>query len=672
MNVFELFAKLSLDSSEYTKGLDSAEKEGSNFSANLKKGIGIAAGVATAALTATKAAAVGASAAFINAAKNTASYGDVVDKQSQRMQFAAKSWQEWDYVLNIAGSSMSSMTMGMRTLTNQIDQAKQGSKTATANFKALGISTKDLKNLSKEEIFEKVIAGFQKMGDTTQRAALANKVLGRSGQELAPLFNMTNEETQKLIKTANEYGMVMDDKAVKASANFQDSLTTMQKTMTGLKNTMMGQFLPSLTTVMDGLAAVFAGKNTDYGMKQIEVGILNLVDNLKKVLPQFMELGKTIIISVIKGFAPMLPQLVSTIFELGVQAITTVTGMIPQMMPIIISGIQNSITALLQALPIIVEGLTQLIVAIAQWLSEGNNTAIIVNGIVMLCTQIVNSLGMILPVLIPAVVTIISEVAKALTSEQNIMLLLDAILTVVGALAVGIAKAAPVLVKAVLSIIQNLAGLVSKFFEWAVPIAAQGIEGIVNMLRKWGSNITASVSSFFTNTISNIGTFVGNAVAKFKELPSKLVSIGSDAVRGFVKGMTDNSIIKWLGEKIKGFGKTVVDGLKKFFKISSPSRLLSDEVGHFLALGIGEGFEQTMPKTIAGMADSMADATEQLNGAITPNIAATSAAQAGSMFNAGGFTINVYGAEGQDVRTLARLVSEEIQNIVNNKEKVYA
>ena len=669
MDVFDLFAKLSLDSSEYDKGLDSAEKSGASFSEKLKKGVAVAAGVATAAITATKAAAVATSAAFINAAKTTASLGDNVDKQSQRMQFARKSWQEWDYVLNIAGSSMNSMTMGMRTLTNQIDQAKHGSKTAAANFKALGISTKDLKTLSKEEIFSKAIAGFQKMGDTTQRAALANKVFGRSGQELAPLFNMTNEETQKLIKTANEYGMVMSDDAVKASATFQDSLTTLQNTMTGFKNNMMANFLPSLSTVMDGLAAVFSGKNTDEGMKKIWYGVSTLVENLTKQAPKFLEIGKTIILSVLQGFAPMLPQLVSTIFEIGVQAITTVSGMIPQMMPVIITGIQNSITALLQALPVIVSGLTQLIVAIAQWLSEGDNTAIIVNGIVALCTQIVNSIGMILPVLIPAVVTIISEVAKALTSEENIMLLLDAILTVVGALAVGIAKAAPVLVKAVLSIIQNLANLVSKFFEWAVPIAAKGIEGIVNMVKSWGSNISSFISTFFTNTISNISTFIINAINKFKELPSKMVSIGSDVVKGLWNGISNMS--KWIADKIKGFGEGVVNGLKKFFKISSPSKLFRDEIGQFLALGIGEGFEMTMPKTIEDMTDTVADATSQIGTALSPAVS-VGAGQAGSMFNAGGFTINVYGAEGQDIRSLAKAVSDEIQAIINDKEKVYA
>ena len=94
MNVFELFAKLGLDSSEYDKGLDDAEKSSSSFGEKLKKGIGVAAGVATAALTATAGATITLGKKFIEAAKATSETGDVIDKQSQKVGFSYKSWQE--------------------------------------------------------------------------------------------------------------------------------------------------------------------------------------------------------------------------------------------------------------------------------------------------------------------------------------------------------------------------------------------------------------------------------------------------------------------------------------------------------------------------------------------------------------------------------------------------
>lgn len=711
MNFLGLTATLGLDKKDYDKGLNEAESSASSFGSKLKTGLKVAAGLTTAALTATTAAAVASSKAFVNAAKSTAQTGDVVDKQSQKVGFSAKSWQEWDYVLKLAGADMQSATMGIKTMTNQVSAAKKGNKDAVANFKALGISVKDLKNMSREDIFEKVISSLQKMPESANRAALANKLLGRSGQELTPLFNMTNEETKKAIKTANDYGMVMNDKAVKASANFQDSLTTLQGAMSGLKNNMMSNFLPSLTTVMDGLSQVFSGKNSEEGMKKIEVGIMTLIDKLQAEMPKFMELGKTIIVSVLKGFTPMLPSLVSTIFDIGIQAITTVVSMVPQMMPTIITGIQGMMNALMNALPVIISGVTQLLMSLVQWLADESNVKMVVSGVVQLVTQLVNSFAMILPILLPAIATIIGELAKALTEPDTVMMLLDAILTIIGALAVGIIKALPILAKAVLDVIKNLGELLSRFFEWAVPIAAKGIEGIVNTVKSWGNavktfvlnlinNIKTAISNWITNLkssfvdgfnnirqnisniISNIGKFVSDLFGKLKELPSKVVSLGSDVVKGLWNGISNMS--KWIANKIKGFGESVVNGLKKFFKISSPSKLFRDEIGKFLAMGLGEGFENTMPNTISGMVSAAKKATDEISNAmvlddvamtVTPNVTNEvphESAENGSSLRFGSLVVNVYGAEGQDIRELAKEVSREIQNMIADKEKVYA
>ena len=77
---------------------------------------------------------------------------------------------------------------------------------------------------------------MQGMKDSTERAALANKLFGKSGQNLAPLFNETAASTEELKKKANELGFVMSDKNVKSSAAFKDSLDTLQRSVSGAKN----------------------------------------------------------------------------------------------------------------------------------------------------------------------------------------------------------------------------------------------------------------------------------------------------------------------------------------------------------------------------------------------------------------------------------------------------
>ena len=693
MNVFDLFAKLSLDTTGYTQGLNDAEKSvdtfekstktsfestgkaSVSFGEKLKKGLVVAATATTAALTATKAAAVATTAAFLKGVSSVASYGDSVDKQSQKVGFSAKSYQEWSYVLKLAGSSMESATAGIKTMTSQVDKAKSGNKEAIANFKALGISVNDLKNMSREDIFQNVVSSLQKMPESANRAALANKVLGRSGQELSALFNMSNAETEKAIQTANDYGMVLDDKAVKASANYEDSLTTLKNTMTGVKNTMLGDFLPGITTVMDGLAKVFAGKG---GEKEIEDGLKNVISKITEAAPKFFKLAETIINSLIKGFGPMLPELVTSIFSILVQAITTVSSMIPQIMPAIIEGIKGAASALMQALPVIIDGLTQLLLSLANWLSDGNNVQLMVSGIVQLVTQLVNSFALILPPLIVAIATIVGQLAEALTQPDNVQMLLQAVLTIIGALAVGIVKALPILVKAVTNVVKNLGELLSRFFEKAVPLVAEGIGNLVNNVKTLGNNIKTSVTKFFSEGLSNLGKFVTDIINKIKELPGKVVSIGSDIVKGLWNGISNMS--KWIGEKIKGFGKGVLDGLKSFFKIKSPSRLFRDEIGKFLALGVGEGFEIAMPKTVSGMVDEAKKATQQIadvisagdtQAAFSGSVTQVGTSSAGSL-SIGPMTFNLYAAEGQDVREMAKAVAREIQNMIDDKEKVYA
>ena len=66
MNVFELFAVLGLDTSQYDEGLKNAESSANSFGSVLSTGLGAAAGVATAAIAATTTAVVAGSAAFVN------------------------------------------------------------------------------------------------------------------------------------------------------------------------------------------------------------------------------------------------------------------------------------------------------------------------------------------------------------------------------------------------------------------------------------------------------------------------------------------------------------------------------------------------------------------------------------------------------------------------------
>lgn len=262
MNVFELFAKLTLDSSDYDKSLDDAKKEASELGqtwdkakGQISKGMGqITTGVGVLA---------GAGAAAFKAADSASKNLDTIDKMSQKLGMSTQAYQEWDYVLQISGADIQSLGSGLKTLTNKFDDAKSGSEGAVKAFERIGLSMDDIKDMSREDLFSAVIYAFQDMGDTAERAALANELLGRSGTELAPLFNTTSEETKNLIQQVNDLGGVMSEEAVKNGAAFQDSLTSLKTAFSGASNSLMAELVPAITSLMDKIAAFIADGGLD-------------------------------------------------------------------------------------------------------------------------------------------------------------------------------------------------------------------------------------------------------------------------------------------------------------------------------------------------------------------------------------------------------------------------
>lgn len=285
-------------------------------------------GAFTAASAAASAVVAGAAAiakGLVKAADTAADAGDKIDKQSQKVGMSAESYQKWDYVMNISGTSMQNCTTGLKTLTNQFEKAQAGSEGAQDKFKRLGLSMDDLKGKSREEVFETTVKALQGVKSETEKAALANALFGKSGQDLMPLFNQSAEATQELMDKAKEYGMVMSDDAVNASAAYQDSLTSLQTTMKSIKDNAFAELLPGMTSVLDGLTGALTGE--DGAEKKIEDGIDSMMKSLDTMIPRFggvfervakvaLEAAPKIIVSLADGLISRLDQITESAFKI--------------------------------------------------------------------------------------------------------------------------------------------------------------------------------------------------------------------------------------------------------------------------------------------------------------------------------------------------------------------
>lgn len=667
------------------------EESGKHFGESLAKGLKATAGIVAGAMTAITAGAVATGKAFIDATRDVAEYGDTVDKESQKMHISAEAYQEWDFILQHAGTSVDGMKTAMKTLTAQVESGSDA-------FEALGLSTEQIASMSQEELFGAVITGLQGVEDETERTTLAQSLLGRSSVEMTALFNMSAEETEELRNQVHDLGGVMSDEAVKASADYADSMTNLETSFSGLKRNLMSQFLPSITKTMDGLSKVFSGDKS--GIGDIQEGIKGIISDLTALAPEFFSLAQTLIFSLLEGFAPMLPSLVETLFSVTVQAITLLTGMLPSLMPSIISGLQGIFQALFQALPVITSSLFDLVMSLITWLAEGDNISNFINGIIQVVALIVEQFSLILPVLLPAIVKIIGEIVNCLLEPDNIMLLVNATLQLVGAILVALVNCVPEFINFVIGLVDNLSDLVAGFLSWIVPIVSQGLTNVINTVKSWGtniktfitnlwSNIKNGVSNFITNlktnfsngfnaiktnvsnVITNIRNFVTNILNTLEQLPQQAFNMGYNLIAGLWNGI--HNMIDWVIDKVSGFANSIVSTVKKAFGIASPSKVFA-QIGGYLAEGLDVGFSDGMED----VQDDMLKATDGLTASMTAEVSAygtgasTLSGSEVNNFNGGSISINVYGAEGQNINDLAEVIAIKLDNMTRRKGSVYA
>ena len=664
MNVFELFATLGLDSSAYDKGLGDAEESASSFGSRLKSGLGTAAGVATGAIAATTAATVAGAKAFINGVSATASYGDEIDKMSQKMNMSAEAYQEWDFVMQHAGTSIQSMQAGIKTLS-------AAAETGNEAFEKLGMTEEQIAEMSGEELFSATITALQGVEDETQRTYLAGQLLGRGATELGALLNMTAEETAEMKGQVHELGGVLSGDAVKNAARFQDSLQNMQTSIEGVKNGMMADFLPSFATAMDGLSAIFSGTDVEGGLAQIEEGISGVADSLMEKAPQLLQIGGTILEALTTSITDNLPVLLEAAVPVIMELATGLIENLPALASAAIELVGKIATAIIDNLPALLNAAQQIILSLAQ--SLGQNANKIVPTIVSLISTIATTLtspqflipllqaglqiilGLIegivtaIPMIIEQLPVIIENICNVLL--EGLPLILDAGLQIF----MGLVNALPTIIEALTEALPTIIELILNLIIQGLPMILEGaitlfmalIDALPTIITALITNLPNLITTIISVLINNIPTLINASIQLFmalitaiptiivelgKQLPtiitaivnglgegiSQIASVGGDLIRGLWEGISN--MTSWIGEKLKGFGDSVVSGLKNFFGIASPSKLFRDQIGKNLALGIGEGFEDGMDATMTEMEASAKDMTKNVADAINEPI----------------------------------------------------
>ena len=549
MDLFDLAAKITLDSSEYEKGLDNAKGKTNGFASTIGNGLKTAAKVGVAAVAAVGTATTLMAGAIVKGVGATAEYGDNIDKMSQKMGLSIEAYQEWDAVMQHSGTSMESMQASMKTLANAVENGNKA-------FQRIGLTQEELANMSQEEIFDATIAGLQNVEDETERTYLAGQLLGRGATELGALLNTSAEETQAMKDRVHELGGVMSDEAVKSAAAYQDQLQDMQTAFSGLSRNMLSEFMPSMTTVMGGLTEIFSG-NSGTGLAMIEDGINQIVDNISLMLPNFIEIGSDIVGSLVGAISKNLPALI----ESGLLVIEKIADGILDNLPYLIktglSLILTIGTSIMDKAPLLMNTALEIIMVLAQGLIE--NVGSLVDGAVTLISQLATFLGENADMMIQAAIDIILALFDALTDPGNISTLIDAAIFLIISLAEALVTNIPELISRIPEIVMNL---VNAFIENAPKLAEAGVELILMLVQ----GIFDAYSALINAVLEILGG-IGDSLGEWGKSAMKIVKTIWNGIKAYFSTIWNGikSVFTTALTAVKNNISSVFNGIKSFF-----------------------------------------------------------------------------------------------------------
>lgn len=313
--------------------------------------------------------------------------------------------------------------------------------------------------------------------------------------------------------------------------------------------------------------------------------ITTLLGAITKALPSIIQAAADIVTKLVDAITANLPTIIAAAVAIVTVLLNGIISALPTLISAAITIIQALATALIQNLPTIISAAINLVMALVTGIID--NLPMLIEAAVQLIVSLVNGLIGALPQLIQAAVQLVLSLATALIA--NLPLIIGAAIQLIVALVKGLIGAIPQLLVAagtlVVELVKALVGLGWQLLKAGGQLIVSLFNGIVGSVGKIGQGI-GQIASKIWDTIKNIN----------------LLKAGEDIIKGLWNGISN--MAGWIGGKIKGFGDGILGGIKDFFGIKSPSRVMRDQVGEMLGQGLAIGITRSTKTAVNAATNS--------------------------------------------------------------------
>lgn len=446
----------------------------------------------------------------------------------------------------------------------------------------------------------------------------------------------TEQERQALItKTLN--GLYSD--AAEKYREVNGDIIDAQKATASLNSAMaeLGAIAEPIVTKLKQLAAELLQQITPF-VELIGNGLVGALTGAEGAAQQFTDGLLGMVTFAIQKLTEMLPTFINFAFQMIANIATGIAQALPTLVPSLVQLVADIVQVLIDNIPLLIDAALQLVTGLAQGII--NAIPVLVAALPTLITSLIDGLLSSIPQIIQAGIDLLTSLITAL--PEIIATIVAAIPEIINGIITELLENIPLIIQAGIDLLVALIQALPQIITTIVQAIPQIISGIVNALVQNIPQIIQAGVQLFVALIQNLPTIiaeivkavpqiVSGIVSAFGSLVGEMVKAGANLLHGLWEGIS--SAAGWLWEKVSGWASSLVDGIKNFFGIHSPSTVFA-EIGTNMGEGVGVGFGESMNGVSSDMTAAMggagqltaAEAVRAVNDGIIANIEGLSGA----------------------------------------------
>lgn len=515
-----------------------------------------------------------------------------------------------------------------------VENAKNAYKTAgvSANEYMAGVTSFSASLLQSlggdtEKAADVADMAFRDMSDNankfgTDMSSIQNAYQGFAKQNYTMLDNLklgyggTKTEMERLLADAEKISGVKYD--ISNLSDVYEAIHVIQEEM-GVTGTTAEEASETISGSTQAMKSAFDNfLNGSGSPEDLAEAMTNMLTNVGKAIAK---LAPSILSGIVTLIQTLLPQVVQMLMTLIPQLLTAITNMITTLLQMLLQNTTNISNAITQLINMIIQFLTtnlpmilQAGITILLTLVDGIIGAIptLAEALPEVVTTIINVLIENIPLVLEAAIQLLMALVEAI--PVIIEALVDALPSIVDTIITTLLDNLPMLLEACVKLFMALVEAIPKVIIELVKVTPTIVTSVVKTLWDNRGKILEGGKKMLLNLRDGIINNLSELMTKVKEIPqkvkgwieeglSKLKEVGDNFVKGIWQGISDG--LGWIKNKLKEWVGSVVDFCKKILGIKSPSKVMADSVGKYMAEGIGVGFEDEMDSVEKDMANAI-------------------------------------------------------------------